>query len=354
VIAMRAVGKSLLPGRPAKRFVAAAVALISVLAHPGAASAAPDVERISGKDRYETAVAISKLTFGKTSDVVIARGDAFADAAAASYLSGAINETPHPILLTPSDQLPDVVFAELQRLGPRKVWLMGDANAISKAVEDRIKTLNVAIVRVGGKDRYDTARLLVTDARLPMGRTAFLVNGKSPADAISVAALSAAAELPLLYTTPDALHPSAKRAIEFGGFRRVVIVGGPLAIGEQVANDLAAICPKGTCVKVERIAGQDRTETAVAIAKWAIANVGFSAKHLNVVRGDRFTDAAAAAAHAAVERSPLLTTTSPTVIGPGLEAWMAEMGTTVKSIDVIGDTSAVSDAVVQRLTSLMK
>jgi putative cell wall-binding protein len=334
--------------------IAATFAVMAVLGQSGVASAAPDVERITGKDRYETAVAVSKLTFGTTTDVVIARGDAFADAAAASYLSGAINKTPHPILLTPSDALPDVVFAELQRLKPGKVWLMGDANAISKTVEDRIRTLNVKIVRVGGKDRYDTARLLVTDARLPMGRTAFLVNGKSPADAVSVAAVAASAELPLLYTTPDTLHPSAKQAIEFGAFRRVVIVGGTQAISDQVAKDVAAICPKKKCITVERVAGQDRTETAVAIAKWAVANVGFTAKHLNVVRGDRFTDAASAAAHAAVERSPLLTTTSPTVMGPGLEAWMKEMGSTVKSIDVIGDTGAVSDDIVNRLIALMK
>jgi stage II sporulation protein D len=332
--------------------VALLVAVGSSAMHGGSAAAAAKVTRISGADRYETSVAISKTTFGKTTDVVLARSDSFSDAASASYLSGAIDQTPHPILLTASDSLPDSVFNEIKRLGPSRVWLMGDRTAISKAVEDRIKSLGVSIVRVGGKDRYETARLLVTDARLPMGRTAFLVNGGSPADAISAASLSAAAELPLLYTEAATLHPQAKRAIEFGGFRRVVIVGGEQAVSAQVAAELAKVCPNGRCVTVERVAGADRTETAVAMAKWAIANINFSSSHINVVRGDRSTDAATAAAHAAVERAPLLITRGPNDIGIGIKTWLGELGSSVTSIDVIGDQGAVSDSVVQQIVAL--
>jgi putative cell wall-binding protein len=92
------------------------------------------VTRISGTDRYSTVAAISASYFQPDEVPVtyIARGDLFVDA-----LAGGPTAVAHdgPILLTDQDSLPTATAAELQRLNPGKIVILGGAAAVSSAVE---------------------------------------------------------------------------------------------------------------------------------------------------------------------------------------------------------------------------
>ncbi len=50
--------------------------------------------------------------------------------------------------------------AEIQRLGAKKVYLIGGENSISKEIEQQLKSLNISIERISGSDRYKTSLLL--------------------------------------------------------------------------------------------------------------------------------------------------------------------------------------------------
>lgn len=81
----------------------------------------PDItERLTGNDRYETAVLISQTFWPDGADVVfVASGETMVDALPAGATSAG------PVLLVPNDRLPEVVNFELQRLNPSRVVILG-------------------------------------------------------------------------------------------------------------------------------------------------------------------------------------------------------------------------------------
>ncbi|PPK97602.1 putative cell wall binding repeat protein [Kineococcus xinjiangensis] len=87
--------------------------------------------RVSGADRYATAVEVSRTWDPADVGVVyLATGEGFADALAVGASTGGAG----PLLLTGRDRLPAVVAEELQRLQPCTVVVVGGANAVSDAV----------------------------------------------------------------------------------------------------------------------------------------------------------------------------------------------------------------------------
>lgn len=89
------------------------------------------VTRIEGRDRFATSVAISQARFAPGVPVAfLATGLDFADALAAAPATEGLG----PILLTRPDCVPTVVIAELQRLDPDEVFVVGGRAAVSDAV----------------------------------------------------------------------------------------------------------------------------------------------------------------------------------------------------------------------------
>ena len=95
----------------------------------GTATVLP-TSRLSGADRYTTAVAISKRAFPTGAPVVyLARADGYADALAGGAL------TDGPVLLVPRcGTVPAPVLAEVRRLVPSQVIALGGANAVCDTV----------------------------------------------------------------------------------------------------------------------------------------------------------------------------------------------------------------------------
>lgn len=93
---------------------------------------APDIVRLSGSNRYETAVAISDEAFTDALRVYLATGlnfpDALAGAAAAAFYGT-------PVLLVPGSSIPTVVSDEITRLGPVKGIVLGGSAVVTSGVE---------------------------------------------------------------------------------------------------------------------------------------------------------------------------------------------------------------------------
>ncbi len=98
-----------------------------------------DVARWSGADRYATAAAVSAAAFPGGADVVfVATGANFPDALAGGPAGGALGG---PILLTGKDSVPAATLAEIVRLGPQRIVILGGSAAVSEAVRAQLQAL---------------------------------------------------------------------------------------------------------------------------------------------------------------------------------------------------------------------
>ncbi len=92
------------------------------------------VLRRSGADRYLTAVDISSKTFTSATKVYLATGENFPDALAAGAPAGVVHG---PVLLSRKDCIPPEVNAEITRLDPTSLIVVGGTGALSDAVLNR-------------------------------------------------------------------------------------------------------------------------------------------------------------------------------------------------------------------------
>lgn len=92
----------------------------------------PGTHRLAGADRYQTAALVSASAYPEGADVaIIASGSSFADALSAAPLASHLNA---PILLTQRDKMPNYTQAELARLEPSQVIVVGLTSVLSQSI----------------------------------------------------------------------------------------------------------------------------------------------------------------------------------------------------------------------------
>ena len=96
------------------------------------------VVRLSGADRFATAVAVSRTFFSRPPAVYLATGFNFPDALAAVPAAGRVGA---PLLLVGPSTVPTVVRDELTRLFPPRCYLIGGTTVIGNAVVTQLKAL---------------------------------------------------------------------------------------------------------------------------------------------------------------------------------------------------------------------
>ncbi|HYM52216.1 MAG TPA: cell wall-binding repeat-containing protein, partial [Candidatus Dormibacteraeota bacterium] len=95
--------------------------------------------RLAGADRYATAAAVSAASFGAGVPVAyVATGTNFPDALAAGPVAARAGG---PILLTSPGSLSAATAAELRRVDPSGVIIVGSSGAVSDAVRFEIRAL---------------------------------------------------------------------------------------------------------------------------------------------------------------------------------------------------------------------
>nr|MBA3643883.1 cell wall-binding repeat-containing protein [Chloroflexia bacterium] len=98
------------------------------------------VTRLAGADRYATSLAISKATTGNDAPrtVYVATGASFADGLSGTPVAARANG---PLLIVPGGSLTAPVAAELLRLNPPRIIILGGTSAISSAIAAEIAAL---------------------------------------------------------------------------------------------------------------------------------------------------------------------------------------------------------------------
>jgi putative cell wall-binding protein len=200
-------------------------------------------ERLAGDNRYQTAVEISKAAFGdgEADVVLVATGTNFPDALAAAAAGGELNG---PVLLTPPDTLPAEVAAEIERLDPDTILVIGGTAAVSPAVFDALNDIKPT-TRISGANRYATAVAISEHTFTNPGAVnrVYIAVGTNFPDALAGAAAAASLGVPVLLTPSDELPQSVIDEIQRLGPTRIYILGGTAVISTNVANQLEALLP---------------------------------------------------------------------------------------------------------------
>lgn len=229
------------------------------------------VGKLAGDDRFETAVEVSKETYlgksdkeeeGKTTaaSIILVGEEAIVDGLAAAPLASAADA---PILLTKKDVVPTSTMNEIKRLVEKgtKIYLVGGENNISKEVEKQlVSEMNAEIVRLAGDDRNETSLKIAEELKVVKGgefTKHYVVGGDGLSDAMSIAAIAAREEAPILVTPAAGLTKDAKEFLEGNSNADVTIIGGESKISTQVLKDVKSKISGD----VNRIAGEDRHET---------------------------------------------------------------------------------------------
>lgn len=301
--------------------------------------------RIGGASRVETAVELSRSSYPEGTDaVVIARSDAYPDALAGGPLARALNA---PLLLSSPTTLSPETAAEVRRLDPTEVILLGGPVALAEDVVGDLDALGVNVRRIGGPSRYDTAAEIaaalqdevdaLTGAYVVLGED----QGDQPgwADAVAVGPLAASQGRPILLATGGPQLPAATlQALANTNVAEVAIVGGSRAVRPSVDGALEF---RG--YRVRRVAGASRFETADAVAKVAAAD-GADPTRLSLATAGQYPDALAAGPAVAVDGGVLLL-----VDGSGLASnghvldWLDQHGGAIETVRLIGGPEALSE-----------
>lgn len=154
-----------------------------------------------------------------------------------------------------------------------------------------------ATERIAGAGRYATAAL-VSERFAPGVPRVFIARGDNFPDALSVSALGAATDSPVLLTQTAALPPETRTALERLQPQEIVVLGNEGSVSEAVEVELNELAP------VRRLGGDDRYATSALISGEfpAPAPVAFLSTGLN------FADAMTGGALAGHRGGPMLLT----------------------------------------------
>jgi putative cell wall-binding protein len=245
-------------------------------------------KRIAGSDRYETMKKIVEATYKLSGDnwfsattAVVASGDNFPDALAANGLAGALNGGDGaPVILTNKGKLNSHAKELLKNLQVQTVYIMGGTAAISQEVEDAIRDMHIATIRVAGADRQATSieafNLIDGNWYKKHGtHSVIIASGANYADALSISPFAYATGTPIVLTKADGtLTDEEIKAIKKNDeIWQVIVVGGTEAVSDSVFGALGTYngSYRDYYNKVYipvRIAGADRYDTSAKIADW--------------------------------------------------------------------------------------
>jgi hypothetical protein len=245
---------------------------------PGITVSKASLSYISGQNRVETSLAISRRGWTSADTVIIAPGgqNNLIDALAVAPLAGQENA---PILLS-MGSIDPAVIAEIQRLGAKKIYVVG---ALDPAVVDALKRAlpNVTIEILTGTNRLETAALV--NSRLTGRQGTFVVGYNATADAVSAAAYAAANGYAIQIANPDGSLSGAPVG-------QTYILGGP-----SLVNDIAG---------ATRLYGATRYETNQSVRD----ALTFDYTNIYTADGNTLVDALTGSALAAQTRSAIVLT----------------------------------------------
>jgi putative cell wall-binding protein len=328
------------PKRVAAGLLASSLAIFGIALAPSA-GAVDDVsgDRIAGINRYATAAAVAgQDDFAGADTAILATGESFPDALAASGLAGA--NAPAPIILTESNTYSTEAQEALNNLTSiTDVIIVGGTAAISQDVEDAVVADGFTVTRVAGTNRYETAAEIAGDiatvGQIDGLDSALIASGTGFADALAGGPIAYAAGLPILLVDPNEIPAATSDAIADLGIEQAIILGGTAAVSDEVAAEL----DEATGNPSVRVAGENRFATAAEVARFAEAELGWGPDEVFLANGLNFPDALAGGPIGGERNAPIVLLAS---YPPETEEYLDEVSDTVAGVTCLGGTASCS------------
>lgn len=299
-----------------------------------------NVKRISGVDREQTAIEVSKKMFKDgTNKVVLANKNNYSDVLTAAPFAKANNAS---LLYISSNSISKEVMSEIARLKAKEITIIGGEKSVNEGLKKELEKRNFKVDRLSGADRYKTSAQIA--AKLIDGKTTTLeiASGENYADALSLNNAAEKDKAPILLVRVNAIDKSVEDVIKSSKASLINIAGGEKSVSENTKANIKKIS-KAT---VNRMGGADRYETSILLAKYS------GAKEVVVVAsGENFADALVAAPFSAKQKGAILLTNKDK-LGQNAEQFIKD--TKFNKSYVIGGEKSVSEDVINQLTSIIK
>lgn len=297
-----------------------AALVISFMISAGVSSAnVENVTRIAGKDRIGTSIEISKAMFNESDNVVLASGFNFADALSAGQLAAALNA---PLIL--SDENMDLrVKEEIANLKPKNMYIVGGENALSSNIEESVKSAvnDINIERLKGNNRYETSVKVMEKTKEFIDAEYLLIaSGKNFPDALSATSFMADHKALMVLSDGNSYPKSDLKEIAIGGVNQLPLNG----------------------FTGERIAGKDRYQTSLALAKKSFENN----ENAILANSKVFADSLSAVSIAKNYKAPIILTDNENLT-QSAKNYLENM----KSVTIVGGEKSVASNIFSNPTA---
>ncbi len=260
------------------------------------------VERIGGEDRYEVAAHVAERIAPTTTPLVyVASGENYSDALSASAIAAQHNA---PLVLASSTGFTNYVHTVVNLFGAQDVVLVGGEKSLGQKLVDELKAMSShpKITRIGGADRFEVSRNLISDPKFgaAASTTLYVASGLKFPDALSASPAAAKAKTAVLLVNGEAtsLTTEEKALLAARGVKTATVFGGEDTLSAGIAADL-----KAAAGAVNRIEGDDRF---IVSANVVAANYTAPADTVYFATGATFADALAGGTLAGVGNAPIL------------------------------------------------
>jgi subtilisin family serine protease len=187
-------------------------------------------QRISGIDRYETAVAINNLIPFTTNKAFVVSGENYPDALSIASYSGS---KLYPVLFVQNDKVPSSVREYINEKVITKPYVIGGTAAIGKEVTEELR----GELRISGMDRFETNykihQIFSTDTEEKL----YFATGWNFPDALSISPLASRTDSPVILVNKNNSE-MLKGTIDLFTNQHYHILGGTEAISIEKAWEI--------------------------------------------------------------------------------------------------------------------
>lgn len=298
------------------------------LSAPIGATGVAEIVRLAGRDRIETAIALSvdRFTDGAAGAAVLASSADHPDAIAGGPLAA---RNAAPLLLTGGTALDPRVADELARaVEPGAVvYLLGGTGVLGEPVAAQVRSLGLRPKRLAGSNRFETAIAIADE----IGEHAItmIADGRSVTDGLIAGAAAAS----------------------LGGV--VVLSDGtslPAATDEFLASDATRHVAIGVAADPARGAERIVAGSAPELSQKVLDRLLPGADLIAVAGTGTFADALAGAPHVAALGGGLLLTDS-NVLAPAVRAELTQRKDDMRELLLFGGTASISQPVADAIAT---
>ncbi|MFQ3545397.1 N-acetylmuramoyl-L-alanine amidase [Halobacillus rhizosphaerae] len=305
-----------------------------------------NTKKVASNDREKTAVEVSKELYPNgfpsshsEKTVLLSTASTHADALSAGPLAAQLGNA--PILLTASDEMRPEVVNEINRLGTKRVILLGGPNAISTNIESTLKSKGYKVDRIAGEDRIGTNQKI--NAQLDHVDGAIVASSTSFPDALGAAPVAAINDWAIVLTD-DKMDD---QSLAYTDSKMLAIVGGTGVVSSKIEDQLIERNGKDHVI---RLAGTQRYQTQEKVLDYFQSDIHSS--YVLAATGRKFPDALTASSLAVKYHAPLVLIGRN--IDPATKSLLTQYGKTnaVENLRVVG--GVLSDKIIHNTASYLK